>query len=191
MREIGKIQQLQIQTSSLKVGERPHRRYDPSPIMQVERLRITPEGVIGIAGDGSRITDIHHARHPHSRNDGDNAVSIGFTAHYTLMRDRFGAHMHDGVGGENIIIACTEAYTPDQLGMFLAIQRDDSLYRFRVVKVAAPCVEFSTFAAQQPISGEALKDTLQFLHEGRRGFLIASSDHIEFEIKVGDAILSV
>jgi hypothetical protein len=85
MREIGKIQQLQIQTSSLKVGERPHRRYDPSPIMQVERLRITPEGVIGIAGDGSRITDIHHARHPHSRNDGDNAVSIGFTAHYTLM----------------------------------------------------------------------------------------------------------
>src|SRR2546430_5652355 len=37
MRELGRIVRLQIQRSSLKTGEKPRRRYDPAPLLAVDR----------------------------------------------------------------------------------------------------------------------------------------------------------
>jgi hypothetical protein len=190
MQEIGKIQQVQIQLSSLKVGQRPNSHYDPAPILVVEKLLLTPDGVIGVKADGEKIVDIHNARHPDTRNNGDNSISIGFTAHYAAMRERFGLHLRDGIAGENIIIdAGDRSFSFDELGARVAIKCGGQLHLFNVVKIAAPCVEFSTFAAGKPIAGEAMQSTLQFLHNGRRGFHIATTDYDSaIVVQVGDTV---
>ena len=39
MIELGRAVRLQVQTQSLKRGERPRRVYDPSPLLEVARMR--------------------------------------------------------------------------------------------------------------------------------------------------------
>src|SRR6266702_983687 len=87
MREIGAVVRLQIQRSSLKTGEKPHRVYDPSPVLAVRRLAVGGDGVLGEGEDRSWIVDVHHRAHPQTKNpDGLHGVSVGFTSHYGVMR---------------------------------------------------------------------------------------------------------
>ena len=58
MRDVGAIVRLQIQRSSLKTGEKPHRRYDPAPLLSVERLAVTPDGVLGLSDGGAWLVDV-------------------------------------------------------------------------------------------------------------------------------------
>src|SRR3989441_3992264 len=105
MRELGRIVRLQIQRSSLKTGEKPTRVYDPMPLVAVDRLALGPDGALGEGPDGSWLVDVHHRAHPRTKNeDGAHGVSLGFTAHYALMRDRFGERITLGCAGENIIV---------------------------------------------------------------------------------------
>src|SRR5437016_722567 len=91
MRELGHVVRLQIQRSSLKTGEKPHRVYDPAPILTVERLSVSPDGALGEAADDAWMVDIHHRMHPSTKNpDGEHGISLGFTSHYDLMRARLG-----------------------------------------------------------------------------------------------------
>src|SRR5262245_7402295 len=53
MVEIGQLVQLQIQRSSLKTGEKPNRVYDPAPLLSVDELWVTPDGVLGLDPNGS------------------------------------------------------------------------------------------------------------------------------------------
>ncbi|NWF67928.1 MAG: hypothetical protein HXY40_02465 [Chloroflexi bacterium] len=197
MREIGTIKLLQIQTGSLKIGTRPTSTYDPAPILVVERLLLSQDGAQGVLPNGERIVDIHNARHPQSRNNGDNAISIGFTAHYAAMRQRFGPHMRDGVAGENMIIDSADSFTLDDLGGRVGILNAASgqTFLFDVLKIAAPCIEFSHFAAGKnaaqgdTLSGTDLKAALQFLGAGRRGFHIAPVRAYEnLSVQLGDTV---
>src|SRR2546430_15282139 len=105
MRDVGRIVRLQIQRSSLKTGEKPTRAYDPAPLRVVDRLALGPDGVLGEGSDGSWLVDVHHRAHPRTKNeDGAHGVSLGFTSHYALMRDRFGEGITLGCAGENIIV---------------------------------------------------------------------------------------
>src|SRR5690348_12666188 len=79
---IGPIVRVQVQRSSLKLGERPRRRFAPGPITRVLALRIDRDGVTGISADGDLIVDVHNRTHPESKFRGENGVSIGFTSHY-------------------------------------------------------------------------------------------------------------
>ena len=89
-RILGPIIRLQVQRSPLKTGEKPNRRYDPDPIVSVGRLRITPDGAYGLE-NGQEILDVHNRLHPQTRQEGpENALSFGFTGHYSEMQDRFG-----------------------------------------------------------------------------------------------------
>jgi hypothetical protein len=91
---------------------------------------------------------------------------------YDKMRQRFGDHMRDGVGGENIIVQGIDSLpslTPTQR-YFIRQQADGNLIELVNVIPAAPCREFSVFCVQQTISGAALKDTLLFLDDGTRGY---------------------
>src|SRR5881409_1168921 len=91
MRDLGRIVRLQIQRASLKTGEKPTRVYDPAPLLAVDRLALGPDGALGAGSDGSWVVDVHHRTHPNTKNeDGAHGVSIGFTTHYALMRERFG-----------------------------------------------------------------------------------------------------
>src|SRR5579864_7209684 len=102
LHEIGRIKQVQVQRSSLKLGESPNIYYDPTPLLIVARLLVTPYGAIGITGHGEEVIDIHHVHHPRTKNaKGILDLSIGFTSHYVAMRERFGDWFREGCAGEN------------------------------------------------------------------------------------------
>ena len=184
MELLGSVVRLQVQTRSLKLGERPHRWYDPAHIRAVSRLGLDPDGVTGWSAEGERLDDVHNANHPESKNRGGNGVSLGFTGHYGAMRRRFGTHMGDGIAGENLLIATGiaggRAFGEEELvGANLVIETDSGRLRLGEVRVAEPCVEFSRFAlGAEPTEdpeGAVVKDALQFLRRGLRGYYAAPS----------------
>jgi hypothetical protein len=181
MNEIGRIKRLQVQPTSLKVGQKPYRYYDPSPLLIVDHLLVSTKGAIGIMAEGIQVIDVHHVDHPLSHNvDGINGLSIGFTSHYEAMRSKFGQHMVDGCAGENILIEVDREYTLAELRNGLAIQSPDTgqVVHLTDIVIAAPCVEFSHFAANSgtPLPNSELRATLQFLDEGMRGFYASATN---------------
>jgi hypothetical protein len=188
---------VQIQRSSLKLGERPNRYFDPGALQHVERLSVAQEGALGVLADGTHILDLHNTTHPHTHNNSGSPLSVGFTAHYQAMRDRFGEHVADGVAGENIIVTTDRAYGLDDLGERVGFQNPQTgqIVYLKVVKIVAPCNEFSQFCYQkgrhdgEPLSGAPLKETLQFLGEGRRGIVLTVENGVRFEIASGDIML--
>ncbi len=197
MREIGRIKQVQVQRSSLKVKSSKFKYYDPTPLLVVESIEVTPNGVFGITTNRERVIDVHHRNHPMTHNrHRTNGVSLGFTSHYKTIRTQFGEHLVDGCAGENILIETDAIITLSDLGNRLAIQSEETgqfvyLTKF---KVATPCVEFSQYAANHglPLAAAPLKATLQFLHHGRRGFYAAAEGkETPVLVKAGDRVFVV
>jgi MOSC domain-containing protein len=173
MHELGEIVRLQIQRASLKTGEKPTRVYDTRPLLSVERLAVGPDGALGQAPDGSWVVDVHHRAHPRTKNeDGAHGLSLGFTSHYGLMRDRFGDRITPGCAGENILVASQQRITVDELarGVVLLTASGQELARLEVLQVAHPCKPFSGWALERKVESDVLKETLQFLDGGTRGF---------------------
>jgi hypothetical protein len=173
MRTIGTIARLQIQRSSLKTGEKPNRVYDPTPLLAVQRLTVTPDGVLGGGGEGGWIVDVHHRAHPETKNeDGLHGVSVGFTSHYAAMRDRFGDHIVVGCAGENVIVTADQVFTYEDLAGGVAIVTADGTERVRlkVLQVAHPCRPFTGWALGGRVESDVMKENLQFLDGGTRGF---------------------
>lgn len=192
--EIGKIIRLQIQVKGLKVGEKPYRTYDTKSILSAPQLEVTAKGAQAIMPNGYTTIDVHHADHPDSKSMGDNAISIGFTANYRSMRDRFGNHMWDGCAGENILIETDRSISLDVLARGLAFQlgsSDDYLWLGKI-KVALPCVEFSRYSAKMPHAERdtaTIKETLQFLDNGMRGYYsIPTNGDKVLIVSVGDRV---
>ena len=193
LRPIGRVVHLQIQRSKLKLGEKPNRYYDPAPLLAVDELTLTPEGAMASTADGGALLDIHHAAHPATRNlDRTNDLSVGFTAHYAAMRDRYGDHLVDGCAGENILIETASRMTLAEIAGGLVIQPAGGGYpvRLRVVRPAPPCREFSGYATRgsQP---EMIKEALQFLDDGLRGFYCALGNPVPVLVTIGDLVLAL
>jgi hypothetical protein len=173
MRELGRIVRLQIQRASLKTGDKPARVYSPAPLLAVARLAVGPDGVLGEAPDGSWVVDVHHRAHPLTKNeDGAHGISLGFTAHYRLMRERFGERISAGCAGENILVETGGRVALGELagGAVCSAPDGRELVRLEVLQVAHPCRPFSGWALGGRVESEVLKDTLQFLDDGMRGF---------------------
>ena len=171
---IGTIVRLQVQASSLKVGDKP-RRYDPAPLRPVPAISLSAAGVIGLAENGESIVDVHHREHPTSKNrGGENGISLGFTTHYREMRQRFGQHLADGIAGENILIEADRQFTVEELANGVVVEgTGGKRLELRPVIVAAPCVEFSRYALKFPEGArpdETVTEALRFLDAGMRGF---------------------
>jgi hypothetical protein len=174
MRLIGPIVRVQVQETSLKIGEKPNRRYDPAGLRQVPLLEINNGGVRGWREDSTAIEDVHHADHPQTKYRGTNGVSFGFTGHYRAMREHFADHLIDGIAGENILVdypgVLKEA---DFGGSVVIVTLDGREIRLEEVGIAAPCVEFSRFSLRFPEGARpdgTVTRALQFLHDGMRGF---------------------
>jgi hypothetical protein len=173
MRELGRVVRLQIQRSSLKTGEKPHRRYDPDPILAVQRVAVTADGVLGEASAETWLVDVHHRAHPDTKNpDAQHGVSVGFTSHYAAMRDRFGDRIALGCAGENILVETQARCTLEDLQSGIALYATDGteLVRLGVLDVAHPCRPFTGWALGGIVETEVLKSHLQFLDGGTRGF---------------------
>ena len=186
----GRIVQLQIQQASLKVGPTRARRYDPSPILMVDRLILTPDGAEAVV-DGARLIDVHHGHHPDSKNrNGVNDLSIGFTGNYRRIRERLGAHIVDGIAGESILVACDDPPALGALMNGIEIEVDPGLWiRLAEASVAHPCVEFSRFCLRSSVvEPRQIKETLQFLDDGTRGFYVGLPAGDPIGIAVGAAV---
>lgn len=181
MQLIGSVVRLQVQSRSLKAGERPRRWYDPEPIVAVPRLGVDATGVVGWDADGNRIEDVHNTAYPGGRNRGNNHVSVGFTSHYGAMRRRFGTHLRDGIAGENILVATGTAgglsFSDADLTGALVIETAGGKIELTELSVAEPCAEFSRFALRldtyEDETAPAVRDALQFLRRGMRGYYAA------------------
>jgi len=174
---LGKIKLVQLQPSGLIIETPSGNFYDASRRVEVDRLLITSKGIEATTSEGERVLDIHHLDHPDKVYDDDDLICIGFTSHYEAMRARFGEHMVDGSAGENIIIEYDKEVWPDDIGGQIVIESIESgqMTLLDMVSFAAPCEEFSRFATQsqdKQLSAAELKSTLQFLNNGRRGFLL-------------------
>ena len=174
MRPLGPLVRLQIQRASLKTGSRPERTYDPAPLVAVPRLAVGPDGVLGAGPEDAWIVDVHHRAHPATKNeDGLHGVSVGFTANYDAMRERFGERLTIGCAGENLIAEAGGRLQLADVAGGLAVLAPDGRerVRLRVLEVARPCRPFTGWAlGGRTVEPEVLKQSLQFLDEGMRGF---------------------
>jgi hypothetical protein len=195
MRRLGQIIQVQIQREPLKKGERPARVYDPAPLLVIDQLRLTPGGLFGLTADGLALIDVHHSDHPRSRNrDNANGLSFNFTSHYDRMRRRFGSHLYNGCAGENILIESEDVFNNDNMGTRLAIRSPSTgaLFHLGDIMVAAPCAEFARYSARDDLSGQALREALDFLADGTRGFYATPTEtHHQPLIQPGDEVYVV
>jgi len=196
-RDLGRVKLVQIQPDGLIIETPSGYIYDASRLVQVDRLRITSLGIEATTPQGERVLDIHHVNHPDKAYDEDDLISIGFTSHYQAMRARFGEHMVDGIAGENIIIEYNKEVWTEDLGPQIAIENTETgqMTLLDLVCFAAPCDEFSHFAAQSQdkrLPAADLKSTLKFLNNGRRGFLLVLRDGQEAAaVQAGDRVFVV
>ncbi len=197
LRELGRVKLVQVQPSGLIIETPSGYYYDASRRLEVDSLEITPLGIEATTPNGEHVLDIHHMNHPDKAYDNDDLISIGFTAHYEAMRARFGEHMVDGIAGENIIIEYEAEVWSEDLGKGITIENQDTRHRaaLGLISFAAPCREFCLFAAQsqhERLPADKLKDTLQFLGKGRRGFLLVMSNGQDSAlVRVGDSVFVV
>ncbi len=191
MRELGRLVRLQVQRTTLKTGEKPDRRYDPAPILAVERLALSPDGVLG-AADGGWVVDVHHRAHPATKNeDGLHGVSVGFTGHYAAMRERFGPRLVTGCAGENLIAELDGRLGFDDVAQGLAVVGPDrqERARLRVLQVAHPCRPFTGWALGGTVESAVLKEHLQFLDDGTRGFYCTAEG--AGVVEIGDVLVAL
>lgn len=188
---IGTVTRLQIQRGSLKRGEKPTRQYDPAPLLAVPALSVSPDGALGASPNDAEawIVDVHHRAHPRTKNDdGLHGISLGFTSHYAAMQERFGSHVAVGCAGENIIATVDRRVTYDELAGGVAILAPDGTERVRlkVLQVAHPCRPFTGWALGKTVEPEELKQHLQFLDNGMRGFYCAGEG--TGTVSLGDSV---
>lgn len=194
MRQVGKVVRLQVQTESLKVASGRGKRYETSALTSVPVLVLDGRGVTGRSSRGEDVPDVHHGDHPASQFRGENGISVGFTAHYTAMRERFGDHLTDGIAGENILIETAEYVDERDIQAGVLIETvDGNSARLGDVCVATPCVPFSRFALHLDDDSKpdrALTGALQFLNDGMRGFYLTLQGE-PVEISLGAAVYVV
>lgn len=204
---LGKIVRLQLQPSTLSLGERPNRYYDPSLLMPVNELTLTPQGALArlpeddpatsppsVARSGRVVLDVHHLQHPNSKNiDGENDLSVNFTAHYEAIREQFGAgaHLYNGCAGENILVQTEGRVNPEMVSRGVAVRtaKTGEVIWLQGIMIARPCQPFSLYAsrASEP---DDIKAALQFLDNGTRGFYCRLSGDQPVTVAMGDEVFT-
>ena len=121
-------------------------------------------------------------------------MSVGFTSHYTRMRDRFGPHLVDGIAGENVLVAVDDQIEPEELldGLDIALagwsegpprahHRGRAVHRVHPLRPATRST--CSRAARRARTG------LRFLRYGMRGFYVSYTGE-PVVLSVGDVVFA-
>lgn len=169
MELIGTVIRLQVQRARLKPGPATTRVYDPTPLLEVAELEITPQGVVG---DG--VLDVHHADHPDTRNVKlVNGISVMTVSRYRALRASYGEHLVDGIAGESLLLDTEDL---DDLTGALVLATDGEPLRLDSIPTP-PCVEFSRFVTRRtpPDVGPEVMAAMDALDGGARGYYLRTT----------------
>jgi hypothetical protein len=169
---IGTVVRLQVQRDRLKPGERGQRVYDPAPLLEVDALRVGPQGVVGLTPQGE-VLDVHHAQHPNTRwVRPRSGLSFLPAAHTARLRDLYGPHLVTGIAGEGLTLATDGPLSEADLHGQLLLETDSEPLRLSEVAAMPPCVEFARWCLglRPPVLDERVEAALETLGEGARGF---------------------
>lgn len=185
-RSLGTIEKLQVQTSSmiLQDHEGP-RRYDPAPLVEVERLHVTPAGIAASISADELTLDSHHRVARRARAwKRERIVSFGFSSHYDGLTARF-PHLDYGGSGENILIR-TEAVVPfRQVAGGVHLCGPHGVVDLCCVRPLAPCPPFARYLSGPGRSKRHVREVLDSLKGGVRGFSAMLCDDVPVEVQVG------
>ena len=168
MELIGTVVRLQVQRSRLKPGPKPHRVYDPAPLLEVDELAVTPRGVTGPGG----LLDVHHADHADTRNVKlTNGLSVMTTQRYDALREAYGPQLVDGIAGESLLLDAGDDLTGE-----LLLESEEG-HLDLVGEPTPPCVEFSRFVLGRGVgdTGPEVLATMAALGDGARGFYLRTT----------------
>lgn len=186
---LGPIRRLQIQREALVIGVRPERVYRTGPLVSVDSVALSAQGLVANI-DSGWVLDVHHVAHPANRSPNfDRLLSIGFTAHYEAMEARFG-DAPVGSAGENIVVATDQFVTAEDIAGGLMIERPDRRIELKGAAVAEPCVPFTRFLLKDATADlDIVKPHRDFLRKGMRGYVmgLANLDDV-VAIDVGDLV---
>lgn len=170
-------------------------RYHHDLIVEADELWLGPDGVIGQV-DGRSVLHGHHRLHP-NKTRAENPkgyrpnrlLSFGFTGHYTLMADRFGA-APVGCAAEDVIVEHAGQVTLDMLSGGLEVRRGERSIAFEGVAVAKPCVPFTKYLLDdQDADDDTVAPNRAFLEAGMRGFIVGLANHTDLvDVRVGDEV---
>jgi hypothetical protein len=184
---LGRITRIQVHRRHVQVGP----DYRPEGLVAVKRGAIDSGGMTGWDGE-AWLLDVHHVAYPMERNGAPRALSMGFTGHYDLMRERFGDRAADGVAAENIIVDAEGRVRLEDVAEGLVIQtQGGSHVELADPRVAEPCRQFTSYLLGLPEMAlrEQIQDDLEFLGEGMRGFVMAAPEvAAPVEFAVGDEV---
>lgn len=192
----------------MKPGRAPWRVYDPSCLCEVDELRVTRHGVVGLLPDGSEVLDVHHTDHPQSRDRrGRAGVSVLSTGDYRALRGHFGDHLVNGVAGEGVLVDYPPGLARRRMPESVTVRRgprpglpatggspepsgEDAELGLHAVHIADPCVEFTRFCLRLPASdvvSDEVRQGLVDLGGGARGYkMIAERDWV---LRRGDLLI--
>jgi hypothetical protein len=181
---------LAVQREPMKIGKAPLRSYEPAALVPVTSLLAEPRGVQGVTADGAVVLDVHHRDHPKSRDrKGKAGILFMGTGDYAALRERYGDHVVDGIGGETVLLDAPDGLAGGGLPRTVTVLTADGQLELHGVRTAAPCVEFSRFCLRQEISAlvdDEVRKSMIDLDNGARGYRAIASG--TGTIAVGDFI---
>ena len=171
---LGTVVGLFVQRRPVKRGRAPLREYRTDDIVAVTALTVDGDGVVGYPASGEPILDVHHRRHPESRDRrGRAGISVMATGDYARLRARYGDHLVDGSAGCTLLVDNPVGLAGRDLSRGLEIHHTGAVLTLTGVHVAEPCVEFSRFCLGEPpspIVNPAVRQALVDLDDGCRGY---------------------
>lgn len=159
--------------------------YDLDALTSVERLRLTPDGPLGLIGD-TWIVDRHHRYHPDARHwHAQDVLSFGFTSHYEHMGDMF-RPLPVGHAGENVIVDTRDLLSLEDIAGGIMVETPRGAVEFATPTVMEPCVEFTRFITNRPdASATDVNPSRQKLRKGVRGYSVGITNPEPVDLTTG------
>ena len=180
-KKIGSVVKLQVSCTRIRRGP----VFDPGPLREVSRMRLSPEGAIGFDGN-AWILDSHHRAFPDRKPVAPNrALLIGFEGNYRQMWGTYG-QIPLGAAGENVIVTSDRAITPEETAGGMRIGAGEEAVELYNASPAVACAPFTRYVLGQPnLSAEEADPARRVLSQGLRGYLLAFSPETPYDIIPG------
>lgn len=179
----GRVVKMQVAGRRIRNGP----RYEPSPLREVSRLRLTAEGIIGYAG-GGWLLDSHHRAHPErTRFQPHRVLLIGFEPNYRRLWEEF-RPTGLGAAGEALIVSADRFVTPEEAAGGVRITSGGETIELDGPEPAIACAPFTRYVLQRPDLSdeeEKLSAPRRRLSEGLRGYVVPYQRPQPFDVEPG------